>query len=155
MNKTKSRLLDPLEDRYGRDNRMNSEEEFKENNHEEEDMEDIPDEYKMLKLSALTILQWVSLVLIIAALVCSVSIPGLKRQTLWDLQLWKWEIMVLALICGRLLSGWAIRLVVIFIEHNFLLQKQEYRLLPLDVNVRNMPTLVSHRLPSNWSACAS
>ncbi|XVF35893.1 hypothetical protein REPUB_Repub19eG0010600 [Reevesia pubescens] len=72
VNKTKSRLLDPLEDRYGRNDTMNSEEEFKENNHDEED---IPDEYKMLKFSALTILQWLSLVLIVAALVCSVSIP--------------------------------------------------------------------------------
>ncbi|XWS25962.1 hypothetical protein CRYUN_Cryun27aG0112500 [Craigia yunnanensis] len=124
VNKTKSRLLDPLEDRYGRDKRMNSEEEFKENNHDEEDMEEIPNEYKMLKFSALTILQWLSLVLIIAALVCSVSIPGIKRQTLSDLQLWKWEIMVLALICGRLVSGWVIRVVVIFIERNFLLRKR-------------------------------
>lgn len=31
----------------------------------------------------------------------------------------------------------------------------EYRLLPMDVNVRNMPNLVSHRLPSNWSTCLS
>lgn len=31
----------------------------------------------------------------------------------------------------------------------------EYRMLPLDVNVRNMPTLASNRLPSNWTACAN
>ena len=30
----------------------------------------------------------------------------------------------------------------------------EYRLLPVDVNVRNMPPSVSNRLPSNWTACA-
>ncbi|KAL2895331.1 Mechanosensitive ion channel protein 6 [Bienertia sinuspersici] len=30
----------------------------------------------------------------------------------------------------------------------------EYRMLPTDVNVRNMPPLVSDRLPSNWTACA-
>lgn len=125
LHKTKSRLLDPLEDRCGRDDRMNSEEEeFKEYNHEDEDMEDIPDEYKKLKFSALTILQWLSLVLNIAALVCSISIPVIKRQTLWDLQLWKWEILVLALICGRLVSGWAIRVVVILVERNFLLRKR-------------------------------
>ncbi|KAL3514821.1 hypothetical protein ACH5RR_027538 [Cinchona calisaya] len=29
----------------------------------------------------------------------------------------------------------------------------EYRMLPLDVNVRNMPALTSSRLPSNWSVC--
>ncbi|KAL4279674.1 hypothetical protein GQ457_03G037810 [Hibiscus cannabinus] len=121
VNKTKSRLIDPLEDRYGR---SYSEEEFNENNHDEEDVEDNPYEYKALKFSALTILQWLSLVLIIAALVCSILIPGLKRLRLWDLQLWKWEIMVLALICGRLVSGWGIRLVVIFIERNFLLRKR-------------------------------
>ena len=30
----------------------------------------------------------------------------------------------------------------------------EYRVLPLDVNIRNMSPLVSNRLPSNWTACA-
>lgn len=30
----------------------------------------------------------------------------------------------------------------------------EYRMLPLDVNVRNMPQLSSSRVPSNWSVCA-
>ena len=31
----------------------------------------------------------------------------------------------------------------------------EYRLLPLDVNVRNLPPLVSDRLPSTWKTFAS
>ena len=31
----------------------------------------------------------------------------------------------------------------------------EYRVLPLDVNIRNMPPLVSTRLPSNWTTCAN
>jgi hypothetical protein len=31
----------------------------------------------------------------------------------------------------------------------------EYRMLPLDVNIRNMPPLISNRLPSNWATCAS
>jgi len=30
----------------------------------------------------------------------------------------------------------------------------EYRMLPLDVNVRNMPAVSSSRVPSNWSVCA-
>ncbi|KAA8537455.1 hypothetical protein F0562_026858 [Nyssa sinensis] len=29
----------------------------------------------------------------------------------------------------------------------------EYRMLPLDMNVRNMPVLTSNRLPSNWTTC--
>ena len=31
----------------------------------------------------------------------------------------------------------------------------EYRMLPMDVNVRNLPSLISDRLPSNWSTCSS
>ncbi|KAK4725122.1 hypothetical protein R3W88_027901 [Solanum pinnatisectum] len=30
----------------------------------------------------------------------------------------------------------------------------EYRMLPLDVNVLNMPQLSSSRVPSNWTLCA-
>lgn len=31
----------------------------------------------------------------------------------------------------------------------------EYRMLPVDINVRNMPALTSNRLPSNWLACTN
>lgn len=31
----------------------------------------------------------------------------------------------------------------------------EYRMLPFDMNVRHLPSLVSNRLPSNWTTCAS
>ncbi|XP_008776319.2 mechanosensitive ion channel protein 6-like [Phoenix dactylifera] len=86
--------------------------------------EDIPDEFKRAKFDFLTILQWVSLILIIAALACSLSIPVLERQTVWSLHLWKWELLVLVLICGRLVSGWFIRIVVFFIERNFTLRKR-------------------------------
>ncbi|XP_077219650.1 mechanosensitive ion channel protein 8-like [Tasmannia lanceolata] len=47
----------------------------------------------------------------------------LMRRKVWNLHLWKWELMVLVLICGRLVSGWGIRLIVFFIERNFLLRK--------------------------------
>lgn len=31
----------------------------------------------------------------------------------------------------------------------------EYRMLPLDVNVRNMPAMSSSRVPSNWSVAST
>ncbi|KAA8537465.1 hypothetical protein F0562_027073 [Nyssa sinensis] len=77
-----------------------------------------------MKFSPLTVLQLVGLILIIAALVCSLSIPRFRRKTIFALQLWKWEVMVLVLICGRLVSGWGIRVAVFFIERNFLLRKR-------------------------------
>ncbi|KAF9621747.1 hypothetical protein IFM89_027601 [Coptis chinensis] len=86
--------------------------------------EDLPEEFKKHKFNTLTVCQWVSLVLIIAAFVCSLSIPFLSKKKVWDLSLWKWELLVLVLICGRLVSGWGIRLAVFFIERNFMLRKR-------------------------------
>jgi mechanosensitive ion channel protein 4/5/6/7/8/9/10 len=85
---------------------------------------DIPDELKKTKLDKWTVLQWVILILIIAALVCSLVIPRLARQTVWSLHLWKWEVLVLTLICGQLVSGWFVRVAVFLIEQNFLLRKR-------------------------------
>ncbi|PON60618.1 Mechanosensitive ion channel [Parasponia andersonii] len=129
LSRTKSRLIDPPEEHLQKSERVVNSGRLLEKDGDNEtfdgdDLEDIPAEYKKTKFSVLTFLQWVSLVLILAALGCSLWIPILKRQKLWDLPSWKWEIMVLALNCGRLVSGWGIRLVVIFIESNFLLQKR-------------------------------
>lgn len=86
--------------------------------------EDVPAEYRGVKVNPLTMVQWVSLFLIVGALICSLTIPVLRRQTLGNLHLWRWELLVLVLICGRLVSGWGIRIVVFFIERNFLLRKR-------------------------------
>ncbi|KAL4650307.1 hypothetical protein ACB092_01G077800 [Castanea dentata] len=123
MSMTKSRLIDPPEEPCQSSvntGRMPAQD----RDWEDDNIEDIPQEYKRMKFSALTMLQYVSLVLIIAALVCSLWFPIIKRHIVWDLPLWKWEIMVLALICGRLVSGWGIRVVVFFIELNFILRKR-------------------------------
>ncbi|KAF3327983.1 mechanosensitive ion channel protein 6-like protein [Carex littledalei] len=85
---------------------------------------DIPDELKKTKFDTWTILQLLSLILIIALLVCSLVIPRLTRQTVWSLHLWKWDVLILTLICGRLVSGWFVRVAVFLIERNFLLRKK-------------------------------
>ncbi|KAG2660427.1 hypothetical protein PVAP13_1KG437200 [Panicum virgatum] len=94
---------------------------------EEEDPfadEGIPDDFKRGKLDALTVLQWLGLFLVIAALVCSVTIRILSEKKVLGLHLWKWELLVFVLICGRLVSGWVIRIAVFGIERNFLLRKR-------------------------------
>ncbi|KAL2895437.1 Mechanosensitive ion channel protein 8 [Bienertia sinuspersici] len=124
--KTKSRLMDPPEDdkRSGRMNRsgfLGKSEEI-----EEDDPfgEDLPEEYKKGKLGIFAIIQWVSLVLIVAALICGLVIKELRGKTLWICNYGKWEVMILVLICGGLVSGWLIKLIVFFIERNFLLRKR-------------------------------
>ncbi|XP_031744329.1 mechanosensitive ion channel protein 6 isoform X3 [Cucumis sativus] len=86
--------------------------------------DDLPDEFKRGNFSALTVLQWVSLIIITAALICTLSVPYLREKSLWELDIWKWEVMIFILICGRLVSGWGIRIGVFFIERNFLLRKR-------------------------------
>ncbi|KAL4186634.1 hypothetical protein AMTRI_Chr09g34930 [Amborella trichopoda] len=136
--KTKSRLIDPpfpseaqpmksghtpksgqMGGKSGMLNRLHDE--------EEEDPfsdEDLPDEFRRGNLDAMTVIQWVSLFVILGAFICSLTIPALSKQNVWDLHLWKWVLMVLVLICGRLVSGWGIRIAVFFIERNFLLRKR-------------------------------
>ncbi|KAL2465778.1 Mechanosensitive ion channel family protein [Abeliophyllum distichum] len=109
MRKTKSQVL-------GKESEVDKDELFLD--------EDLPDDYKKMKFSALSILQLVSFILIIAALVCSLTISLLKKRTIFKLELWKWELIVLVLISGILVSGWGIKIVVFLFERNFLLQKR-------------------------------
>ncbi|KAM3289474.1 mechanosensitive ion channel protein 6-like [Capsicum chacoense] len=121
MNRTKSRLMN------SQDQDQRSGPVLKDSEVEEEDPfsdEDLPEEYKKVKFSTLTVLQLVSLVSIIALLVCSFIFIILREKRAFGLELWKWEVMIMVLICGRLVSGWGIRLVVFFIERNFLLRKR-------------------------------
>ncbi|XP_078161261.1 mechanosensitive ion channel protein 5-like [Carex rostrata] len=85
---------------------------------------DIPDELQKTKFDMWTILQWLSLILIIAALLCSLVIPRLKRQIFWSLNLWKWNVLILTLISGRLVSGWFVRVAVFLIKGNFVMRKK-------------------------------
>ncbi|KAM1464214.1 hypothetical protein ACFXTO_043900 [Malus domestica] len=79
--------------------------------------EDVSHEYKRANFNTLTLLEWVSLVLIIGAVVCTLTIPVLREKSLWKLKLWKWEVLILVLIYGRLVSGWGIRIIVFFINN--------------------------------------
>lgn len=130
--KTKSRLLDPPEDEVKKSGRTAKSGQLKsgmQGRMDEEDDdpfldEDLPDKFKQGKLDVFIVLQWVSLFVILGAFVCSLTIPYLARKMVWDLHLWKWAVMVLVLICGRLVSGWGIRIVVYLFERNFLLRKR-------------------------------
>ncbi|KAI3899503.1 hypothetical protein MKW92_023334 [Papaver armeniacum] len=84
------------------------------------------DKYKKSSkfFTPLVIFQWVVLILILSAFVCSLTIRPLRKMTPWALYLWKWELILLVLICGRLLSGWGIRIVVFLVERNFILRKR-------------------------------
>lgn len=130
--KTKSRLLDPpppeksgqvRSEGLGKSEGMAS----KQDEDEEDPLfdEDLPEEFKNKpKFDTLTFMQWISLILIVTALICTTSIGKWKSKEFRGLHLWKWEVLILVLICGRLVSGWGIRIVVFFIERNFFMRKR-------------------------------
>jgi hypothetical protein len=131
--KTRSRLMDPPDEPDKRSGRVPNSGQLRSGmlakalDDDEDDPfseDDLPEEYKKTCLSAATVLEFVTLVLIIAALVCSLSIPYLRNKNLWKLMLWKWEVLVLVLFCGRLVAWWGIRIIVFIIERNFLLRKR-------------------------------
>lgn len=127
-NRTKSRLMDPKElDERSQKITMKSGVLGKSGECDDDDPfsdEDLPEEYKKMKFSLFSVLQMMSLILIIAGFVCSLTIRKFKGRSIFGLALWKWELMVLVLICGRLVSGWGIRLGVFLIERNFVLRKR-------------------------------
>ncbi|XP_010940811.1 mechanosensitive ion channel protein 10 isoform X1 [Elaeis guineensis] len=69
-------------------------------------------------------LEWSAFVPITACLVCSLTLPSLKLHTLWGLKLWKWCLMGLVVLCGRLVSGWLVWTLVFVIERHFILQEK-------------------------------
>ncbi|KAM3695723.1 hypothetical protein ACJW31_07G154800 [Castanea mollissima] len=126
--KTRSRLMDPppaeMEKRSGQ---VRSGMLQKIDDDEDDDPfldDDMPNEFKGGYVYAWTILQWLSLVVIIGALACTLSIHYLWHKNVWKLRLWKWEVLVLVLICGRLVSGWGVRIIVFFIERSLLLRQR-------------------------------
>ncbi|XP_008781344.1 mechanosensitive ion channel protein 6 [Phoenix dactylifera] len=140
--KTRSRLLDPAppppppaDDGEKRDRSPNPSEQLRSGllgrpaDDDDEDPffdEDTPAEenFKRGRFQRRTILEWASLVLILAALACSLSVAAFRRKAFWGLRLWKWELLALVLVSGRLVSGWAIRVAVFFLERSFLLRKR-------------------------------
>ncbi|KAM7514025.1 hypothetical protein LguiA_003608 [Lonicera macranthoides] len=123
--KPKSRFMDPPEYDRRSQRLLNSGILGKNSEFDEDDPfleDDLPEEYKKMKFSKWIVVQLVSLILIIAALACTLSI--FEKKTLFGLELWKWVIMVLVLICGRLVSCWGVRVFVFMIERNFLLRKR-------------------------------
>ncbi|KAG1361022.1 Mechanosensitive ion channel protein 6 [Cocos nucifera] len=139
--KTRSRLMDPTpppppaDDGEKRDRPTNPSEQLRsgfvgrpadDDNEDPFFDEDAPagENFKRGRFQWRIILEWASLVLIVATLACSLSVAVLRRKGFWGLRLWKWELLALVLISGRLVSGWVIRVAVFFLERSFLLRKR-------------------------------
>ncbi|KAK1388592.1 Mechanosensitive ion channel protein [Heracleum sosnowskyi] len=128
MKSSKSRLLDPPEQDGKSKRTMKSGFLGKGSEVDDDDDpfadEDFPDEFKKMRFSKWAVIQFCSLILIVAALVCSLTVGYFVKKRLFGLELWRWGLLLLVLMCGRLVSGWGIRVVVFFFELNFMLRKR-------------------------------
>lgn len=97
---------------------------------EEDEEEEQPISEKFLPKSgrrwfgSRALLEWSAFVAITACLVCTLTLRSLKPHTLWGLKLWKWCLMGLVVLCGRLVSGWLVWALVFVVERHFLLQEK-------------------------------
>ncbi|XP_071742065.1 mechanosensitive ion channel protein 10-like [Rutidosis leptorrhynchoides] len=78
--------------------------------------------YKRVKMKVL--FEWVVFLFLLGCLISSLTINELKRYKLWSLELWKWVVQIMVIICGMLVTNWLMHFIVLLIELNFLLRKK-------------------------------
>ncbi|KAL1822912.1 hypothetical protein ACET3Z_009690 [Daucus carota] len=125
--KSKSRLIDPPEQYDNSERIMKSECMEARSECQYDDpyaKEDLPEEFKMIKFSKWAVIQFFCMIVIIPALVCSIFVNSSHKNILCGLELWRWGILLLALLCGRLVAGWGLRVVVFLVELNCMLRKR-------------------------------
>ncbi|KAL3334241.1 hypothetical protein AABB24_030802 [Solanum stoloniferum] len=78
--------------------------------------------YKKVKLKVFV--EWLVFCLLLGCLIASLLVHKLQRLTMWDLEIWKWIVLVMVTFSGMLVTKWFIHFIVLLIELNFLLRKK-------------------------------
>lgn len=58
------------------------------------------------------------------ALISSLTIHKLQNSVIWSLKLWRWCVLVLVILCGRIITEWFIKILVFLFERNFILKRK-------------------------------
>ncbi|KAH7444980.1 hypothetical protein KP509_02G100500 [Ceratopteris richardii] len=120
---TKSRLVESAAPtKSPRQSTRVDKEEEEEDPFQDIDLQD--DKFKRGNLKPITVAQWVALFVMMGCLISSLTVKQFKHKQIWSVELWKWVLLVLVVLCGRLLSGWLIKIVIILAEKNLLLRKK-------------------------------
>ncbi|GLT45010.1 hypothetical protein SLA2020_188760 [Shorea laevis] len=65
------------------------------------------------------IVEWVVFICFVGCLIGSLTIRKFENDLIWGLELWKWCVLVLVIFCGRLLTRWAMNVVVFLIRRKY------------------------------------
>lgn len=118
---------------------------------EEGEEEDLPEDYKTTKISICSVIQLMILIILAVGIACSLTIDALKLLLLFDMELWKWNLMALVVISGGLVAGWGVRVGVYFMERNFVLRKRVlYFVYGLKTAVQNFVWLTMGFIAWQW-----
>lgn len=76
------------------------------------------------KWRVLGFVEWFALVCLVGFFIATLTVHKLQQRTIWGLELWKWCVLVLVILCGRLVTEWFINVLVFLTERNFLFKKK-------------------------------
>ncbi|KAI4344579.1 hypothetical protein L6164_011787 [Bauhinia variegata] len=76
------------------------------------------------KWKFMVLIEWTAFVCIMGFLIASLTIHKLHDSVIWGLGLWKWCVLVLVILCGRMVTEWFMNILVFLIERNFLFKKK-------------------------------
>ncbi|KAF3446096.1 hypothetical protein FNV43_RR11275 [Rhamnella rubrinervis] len=79
---------------------------------------------KHKRVRTMVLVEWVFSVFICGCLVASLTVEKLEKLKIWELELWKWCVLVMVTFCGMLVTNWFMNVIVFVIERNFLLKKK-------------------------------
>lgn len=101
-------------------------EDWYENEGEEEDDGDAKERRrrKKKKINKGALIEFILFLIIMACLICSLTMQSLKNKVQWGLVIWKWCLMAMVTFCGRLVSIWVVGFLVFLIEKNFMLREK-------------------------------
>lgn len=101
-----------------------SDEDDDEDQLELEDEEDSPKRRQKNKIKWGLLIEWGTFFIILSALICSLTTEGLKGKRKYDIHIWRWCLMMMGIISGRLISGWILTFLIFFVERNFMLREK-------------------------------
>ncbi|KAJ0090311.1 hypothetical protein Patl1_13799 [Pistacia atlantica] len=76
------------------------------------------------KIKTKVFIEWVAFLWIVVCLVASLTVKKLEKSMIWELEVWKWCVLVLVIFSGMMVTNWIMHFVVFLIEKNFLLKKK-------------------------------
>lgn len=72
----------------------------------------------------MVLVEWFGFVCIVGFLIACFVVHKLQHGEIWGLELWKWCVLALVILCGRLVTEWFINVLVFLTERNFLFKKK-------------------------------